>query len=192
MVKNYLKKKYVFTIAAVILIMILVFREPSAGVLPLISKTPLRYFVQYEWDISRTRDHPVTAVMTWKKEGYCIRISGEGEMVDFSSKEKRIGWYELQMMVTGWQFRLNEVQIQENVFNVGKYAFLDFPSLKKVTLPSSIQRIESYAFMNCTSLNSIVFKGTAKEWESIKKEKDWAVGSGITSIKCIDSTINIM
>jgi hypothetical protein len=76
-------------------------------------------------------------------------------------------------------------------FNSIKAETFSTSHLISITIPDSVTSIGEYAFVNCFFLKSIRYKGTKKEWGSIKKSKEWKKGSPIKLIKCIDGDIKL-
>ncbi len=69
-------------------------------------------------------------------------------------------------------YSLEEVIIPEGVKSIGLEAFYNCQSLKKVTLPVSIDTIEDYAFSGCYELSDVYYAGSIVEWSQIKVDYD--------------------
>lgn len=69
-------------------------------------------------------------------------------------------------------------------------AFAYCKKLREVVLPSTLQWIDSEVFYGCTSLTNINYKGKIADWNNyVGKATNWAEGSNITEIICLDGTI---
>jgi hypothetical protein len=69
-------------------------------------------------------------------------------------------------------------------------AFAYCKKLSRVVLPPSLQYIDSSVFYDCTSLTNINYTGKINNWNnSVIKSSDWAEGSNIKEIICLDGTI---
>ena len=65
-------------------------------------------------------------------------------------------------------------------------------SLTSITLPKSITSMGTSAFLMCPKLTDIYYEGTIAEWNSIKKDPNWAwKDTPITVIHCSDGDIII-
>ena len=68
---------------------------------------------------------------------------------------------------------LASVVIPECVTAIGEDAFKDCTSLTSVSIPEGVTVIGRGAFSGCTSLAEFKFSGSEKQWEAVKKGKDW-------------------
>ncbi|MBO5511008.1 MAG: leucine-rich repeat domain-containing protein [Clostridia bacterium] len=99
--------------------------------------------------------------VTWTldTETGILKISGEGEMSDYSNRyvNYRAPWCK-------YQANINSVVVEDGITQIGAYAFAFCYNIKNVDLSDSVFRIEEYAFTECTSLSYIFIP---KETESI-------------------------
>ena len=79
----------------------------------------------------------------------------------------RIGW-----CAFGSCSRLTNVTIPEGVTSIGDSAFRSCSSLTSVTIPESMTSIGDSAFSECGSISTVIYGGTAAQWEQI------AIGEG--------------
>lgn len=84
---------------------------------------------------------------------------------------------------------LESVVIPDGTTKIYEGTFQICPSLVSVTIPESVTTIEAYAFCECRSLSSIIFKGTVKQWESVKTTASWRVYAPAKGITCTDGTV---
>lgn len=68
---------------------------------------------------------------------------------------------------------------------IGEEAFGSCSALKKVSLPTTIRILEPNIFSGCDKLTEVSFRGTLKNWNSIKKGF-WDYDSHIRTIHCSD------
>ena len=69
-------------------------------------------------------------------------------------------------------------------------AFAYCKKLSRVVLPSTLQWVDSEVFYDCTSLTNINYKGKIDDWNNyVGKATDWAEGSNIKEIICLDGII---
>ncbi len=68
---------------------------------------------------------------------------------------------------------LTNITIPDGVTDIGNEAFRYCAHLAVVTIPTSVTNIGEYAFADCASLATIIFQGTDKQWEVIKKGGNW-------------------
>lgn len=82
------------------------------------------------------------------------------------------------------------LEIKDGTVGIATHAFLRLYNLKKLTLPSSLKHIDKEAFAGCTRLKEIYFKGSDKEWDSVKRELSWDLGVAARKVytlcKCAD------
>ena len=91
-----------------------------------------------------------SAKWNYNKQTGVLTISGSGKIDDYP--EKYPEWYNIRLGIT-------EIVIEPGITSIGSYAFFEFPSLMKVTLPATLNNISSNAFLNCSKLQNIVFNG---------------------------------
>ncbi len=65
------------------------------------------------------------------------------------------------------------VFLSEGVTSISSFAFKNCGRLTSITISVSVTSIGDFAFSGCKSLKSLYFKGTSKQWESIKKGFNW-------------------
>lgn len=73
-------------------------------------------------------------------------ISGTGGMTDYWIDSP---WSDYKEMIT-------EVTIEDDVTNIGNYAFYKCTNLEKIVIPSGVENIGSYAFGGCAGLKSVI------------------------------------
>ena len=73
-----------------------------------------------------------------------------------------------------------------NSYEIHKFTFYNNDTLTSVTIPNSVTSIEECAFGNCTSLESIKYEGTISEWNSIKTDNSWLLGTNVGGVECED------
>ena len=74
---------------------------------------------------------------------------------------------------------------------IGNVAFERCPKLKSVTFSESVKKIGDGIFSECPELCEITFLGTMKEWNAVKKGKDWCKDSQVKTVKCTDGDAKI-
>lgn len=84
--------------------------------------------------------------------GLRLRFYGHGEIEGYSFASARP--YQAQID------RIKEVVIERGITAVGRNVLCDFPALKKVTWPDTIQKSDPFTLKNCPSLKEIEFTGT--------------------------------
>jgi uncharacterized repeat protein (TIGR02543 family) len=94
-----------------------------------------------------------TGDVNWKLNfaTHVLTIYGSGAMSDtYGSSEFYLApWL-------AYAENIHEVVVEENVTNIGKYAFYHAMNLTKVTLPSTISYIGDYAFCGDNQINTII------------------------------------
>ena len=63
--------------------------------------------------------------------------------------------------------------------------------LKKIYLPSSIEKIEEEIIVSCISLQKIDYKGTKADWNAIEKDGSWNFQAPAFVISCSDGMIEM-
>ena len=99
------------------------------------------------WDISKNEDGSVTAVLSYDGFNGTLTISGTGAMKDWDSISD-IPWY-------AEKDNLKKVIINEDVENIGAYAFYLCSDLVDITIPNSVTNINEFAFFGCSSLTNV-------------------------------------
>ena len=84
---------------------------------------------------------------------------------------------------------LTSITIPDSVTSIGSSAFYSCGALTSITIPDSVTSIGSSAFSSCGALTSICFDGTVEQWNTIKKELFWNLGTATYTIYCTDGTI---
>lgn len=107
--------------------------------------------------------------VSWSIQGNTLEISGSGAM--YEAVDGYWGWEEYAESITA-------IRVSEGVTGIGAYAFAGFPSLKSVTLPSSLDYIGEGAFYLCESLSSVTLP------DGLLGIGEGAfMGTGLTSVK---------
>ena len=91
---------------------------------------------------------------------------------------------------------LESVVLPNGVTRIESSAFRACHKLLSVTIPRSVTFIGYHVMYECYNIGCIKYLGTKKQWESIKKDSDWAYGInyGFTChcvIKCTDGDIPV-
>ena len=84
---------------------------------------------------------------------------------------------------------LTSVTIPNGVTSIGDYTFNNCSNLTSVTIGNDVTYIGEYAFGGCSNLTRIIFKGTATQWNKIKRHHDWSGGALRFSIQCEDGVL---
>lgn len=85
---------------------------------------------------------------------------------------------------------LENVEIQ-GVKIIKSGAFAGCNSLSNLAIPNTVTHIEEHPFKD-TQISQLIYKGTMKEWQNIKKASGvshWFKDSNITEIKCEDGVL---
>ncbi len=82
---------------------------------------------------------------------------------------------------------LEKVIIPDSVTSIGNYAFMGCSSLKSITIPDSVTSIGRYAFTGCSSLTSITIPDGVtiinhNTFENCEALESVTIGSGVTAI----------
>jgi len=91
-------------------------------------------------------------IWTFDPDNARLTISGSGAMYDFGYGTAP--WYR-------YNPQIEQVVIDEEVTNIGHFAFSDCTSLKEIVLPESIAIIGDSAFSGCSNMEKITFEGSA-------------------------------
>ena len=89
-----------------------------------------------------------------------LTISGNGAMADYADASS-----------VPWNSSIADIKtvtIENNVTNIGAYAFSDCTSLNSVIIPKSVTKIGSDAFKNCTNLTDVHYSGTKAQWDKVE------------------------
>ena len=84
---------------------------------------------------------------------------------------------------------LKSISLPDSLINIGEFAFAYCSELETVYIGNSISKLDIGVFQDCKSLHTIYFNGTAEEWKSIEKDKDWDRGTQNYIIHCTNGTI---
>lgn len=74
---------------------------------------------------------------------------------------------------------------------IGNNAFFYCSLLESIKIPAGVKYIGINAFRACSKLSTIIFEGTRKQWEEIKKDINWNEKTNVTSVSCKDGVVNI-
>lgn len=91
----------------------------------------------------------------WSLKNGVLNISGTGDMYAYNSAY-RPDWENAKDVIT-------EVIIEDGITSLGNMAFMEYPSLKSVTLPNSLEVIGANAFTRCKSLSKVSWGSGLKE-----------------------------
>ena len=81
------------------------------------------------------------------------------------------------------------VRLNDRVTEIGEAAFEGCSYLEFVSLGSKVTVIGEFAFSRCYALDGIQFRGTTKQWNSIKKQYAWWHYEFPLSVFCTDGTV---
>ena len=84
---------------------------------------------------------------------------------------------------------LESIVIPDGIKTICEGTFQYCPSLVSITIPESLTTIERGAFSQCTALSSIIYKGTVKQWESVKTTGGWRSYLPAKGVTCSDGTV---
>ncbi len=140
------------------------------------------------WKVSERK---VKILKTFKKIGICSLISVLVLFIAFIAfaflstyiTDKKDGKFQFKIdfdneaTIISYDGNDDEVIIPESftynnknyfVKEIGEYLFADCKYLKRVTIPSCVQRIDNHAFYKCDSLTEVNYLGTVKDWCNIE------------------------
>lgn len=86
---------------------------------------------------------------------------------------------------------LKYIHLQEGLRHIGKQAFAGCNKVRKLELPSTIRFIGEKCFEYNDNLATIKYNGTIKQWEMVRKGKDWIRGDHELDIKCKDGVVHV-
>lgn len=159
------------------------------------------------------KEKGTTGAAKWLYQSNTLTISGSGAMADYGS-----GTTPAQSPWSGFTGDINNISIGSEVTKIGNYAFYSMTGVTAVTIPTSVNTIGEYAFAstgltsieipisvetmgtsafgNCNlkEVGSIVYKGTADEWnQKLNGSQPFQGNNPITNqITCSDgSTISL-
>ena len=104
--------------------------------------------------------------------------------ISFPKSLIEFGWWAFENCIS-----LEKITVPENVLVIGIGTFRACTKLTEVVLPKKLEVLEWDSFAQCTALQEISFLGTRAEWDSIKNDGSWYVGSAITVIHCSDGDV---
>lgn len=104
--------------------------------------------------------------------------------ISFPKSLIEFGWWAFENCIS-----LEKITVPENVLVIGIGTFRACTKLTEVALPKKLEVLEWDSFAQCTALQEISFLGTRAEWDSIKNDGSWYVGSAITVIHCSDGDV---
>jgi len=84
---------------------------------------------------------------------------------------------------------LTEITLPDGVIKIGLCSFACCSSLKRITIPKSVTIIAAQALYGCKNLTEIVFTGSEKMWNNIKKYDNRDEDTGNFSVRCTDGTL---
>lgn len=71
---------------------------------------------------------------------------------------------------------------------IGANAFLNMTGLHTITIDTALLRIGDFAFLGCENLQTLLYEGSAAQWQAIEKGKEWNKNSPLFVI-CADGTV---
>ncbi|MBR0415167.1 MAG: leucine-rich repeat protein [Clostridia bacterium] len=83
----------------------------------------------------------------WEKESGLLRISGNGEMPDYT--KGTAPWADVLSQTAA-------IEVGEGITSIGAYAFYGAAAVEGVRLPESLEKIGIYAFYECSALRELV------------------------------------
>ena len=86
-------------------------------------------------------------------------ITGTGAMSDYNSISSG-PWKDYKSGIL-------YIIVQDEVTNIGNYAFKSYTNLVSVTLPNSVTSVGKGSFYNCSSITDVYFYGSEAEWALI-------------------------
>jgi len=90
----------------------------------------------------------MTGALTWTLcPNGTLTISGTGAMANYTTSSFA-PWYNIRTQIT-------QVEIGDEVTNIGNYTFYGCTGLTSVTIPNNVTNIGNYAFQNCSGLTSV-------------------------------------
>ena len=79
---------------------------------------------------------------------------------------------------------LASITISNSVTSIADSAFESCWSLKSITIPNNVISIGKNAFYNCSRLTSVIYLGTAEQWNAIKKGRSALSSAQLKNVKC--------
>ena len=115
------------------------------------STIPTEYEVKEEetWDISENEDGSVMA--EWTLSNKTLRIFGNGKMRFWNQYTyEKEDWHNSQ-----YTNLIEKVTIEEDITNIGGYAFAQCSSLTSINIPEGVRTIRESTFYECSNLTNI-------------------------------------
>lgn len=95
---------------------------------------------------------------TWLLDGNgVLTILGDGLMSDYSLET-----------AAPWPDTIRSIMIKDGVLNISEYAFYSCNELTRITIPESVVHIGENAFLDCDALSTVIYNGTAEQWDEIE------------------------
>ena len=110
-----------------------------------------------EADVAEVGGQTGQCTWTYNSSKCKLTISGSGYMADYGTYETNEYYSDVPTIEQRpWQdYNVVELVIEEGVVNIGSFAFYNLDTLKKVTIPSSIDDTGIYSFASCDNLMSV-------------------------------------
>ena len=121
--------------------------------------------------------------VTVGSEGLVYKHDSKNTYVEYSSSLTSVGTCTDKNIVIASSYNGDDVWI------IGKEAFLNCTFVESVTLPRFLFDIGERAFAGCTNLKDVYYEGTVSEWKEIIQSEDWNKGCPFTVIHCIDGDV---
>lgn len=90
---------------------------------------------------------------------------------------------------------LESISLPDSVTAIGIRAFETCSKLESVTIGVGVQEIGKNALSGCTALTTIIYNGTAAQWDSVIKgkssaypENEWSIGTSV-SVTCLGDKV---
>ena len=84
---------------------------------------------------------------------------------------------------------LKEITIPNGVTSIGKGAFQNCTNLINIIIPNGITSISELSFNDCKNLQDIFYDGTRQQWQEIKKDKNWDIGTPDYTVHCTNGDL---
>ena len=84
---------------------------------------------------------------------------------------------------------LVEFSLPETVSSIGDYAFSLCIGIEEIEIPANVTSVGAFAFDGCRRLKTVVFKGTAAQWEKLAVGEGWLLDVPADKIVCSDGEI---
>ena len=110
--------------------------------------------------------------------------------------EKTVELHKDTKIIYSYSFRncmyIEEVALPEGLIRIKEYAFGDNRTLKRIIIPSTVEKIDRWAFYNCEALEIIEYNGTKAQWNAIdNRDVSITNNEGKITVKCTDGDITI-